>query len=82
MAPPLPTPGSCPARPLPAMPDILRAATAMAVLTEVWLYLSGSHRSWLRQAEALQELDDRLRRDLGLPHRAPPPLDPWPGHGW
>lgn len=82
MAPPLLAPDSCASRPLSAKLDVLRAITVTAALTEVLPYLSGSHRSWHWQSEALRDLDDWLRRDIGLPRREPPPLDPWPGRGW
>jgi hypothetical protein len=58
------------------------AVTAIRALVEMWLYLSGSPRSRLRQAEALHDLDDWLRRDIGLPRRREAQVDPWLGQGW
>lgn len=45
----------------------------VAVLVEAWLYLSCSRHSGLRQAEALHDLDERLRRNIGLPRRVAVP---------
>jgi hypothetical protein len=45
----------------------------VAVLVEAWRYLSCSRHSRLRQAEALRELDEHLRCDIGLPRRTAVP---------
>ena len=82
MASPFPVSYSDPFRPSPATPGARRVAAATRALSEAWLYLSGSHRSRLRQLESQQDLDERLRRDVGLPPRVPQQADPWPGRGW
>jgi hypothetical protein len=72
------------------VPVLLSPATASARfvgnttagLKEVWLYLSGSRQSRLWQLASLRDLDERLRRDVGLAPRVPPRADAWPGQGW
>ena len=50
----------------------------LAMLIEAWRSLCWSLHSRLRQRRALSDLDDHLRRDVGLPPRLPPPpLDVW-----
>ena len=82
MASPSPVSYPDPFLPSPMTADARCVVTATTALNEIWLYLSGSHRSRLRQLEALRDLDERLRRDVGLPPRVPQQADPWPSHGW
>lgn len=61
-----------------ASPQALQAARAvrpgaLAMLIEAWRSLSCSRHSRLLQLQALSDLDDHLRRDVGLPPRLPPP---------
>jgi hypothetical protein len=53
-----------------------------AALKEIWLFVSGSRQSRHWQLVSLADLDDRLRRDVGLAPRVPPQADAWPGQGW